>query len=435
MKLILALLVTLLSIYTGFSQQANKKWSIEKCVDFAIKNNINVKQSELRSKLQEVEVNRSKMNFYPSVSATAGANYSFGDPINNNTFNNNYGISSNIVLYNGYRNKNILKKSKKDCEINELNSKKIQDDITLRVVNAYLNILYNRERVRIAQDQVKVGENLVKKMQDLVDAGTKARNDLFQIEANLATNEEHLVTAENNLDLSLLDLAQILQISHKGFDVKDVQVNIKTAKLFYNDSEIIYTKALSWRPEIESAKLNIENTEIDYTIAKSSIYPTVSASYRFGSNYLNVQDILNQSSYFKQLADNRGHSVGVSVNIPIFDKYNSKYNMQRAKIQNEIASYSLENEKTNLRAIVERAFIDAKTSLKTFEAAKKSVEAQEEAFRTAKERYDIGVLTSYDFDQVRNQLVNAQSSFIQAKYNFIFRSKFLEFYYGIPIKL
>jgi outer membrane protein len=121
--------------------------------------------------------------------------------------------------------------------------------------------------------------------------------------------------------------------------------------------------------------------------------------------------------------------------LTIFDKFSTRTNVQRAKIQKEMAEYSLETEKTNLRATIERAFIDAKTSLKTFEATKKSVEAQEEAFRIAQERYDLGVLTSYDFDQVRNQLVNAQSSFIRAKYNFVFRSKFLEFYYGVPIKL
>ncbi len=435
MKLILSVLVTFLSIALGFSQQNNKVWSIEECVAYAIQNNISVKQSELSTQLQAAEIIRAKMNFYPSVTGSIGGNYSFGAPLGNNSFNNNFGISSSATLYNGNRNKYFVTLAEKDLEISKLNVQKIQDDITLRVVNAYLNILYSRESVKIARDQINVGEKLVERMQGLVDAGTKARNDLFQVEANLAANQESVVTAENNLDLALLDLAQILQISHKGFNVAEVSIDLETAKLFYNDSDLIFEKALTWRPEIESAKMRIENAELDIVVAKAGKLPTVSASYSFGSNFINVQDALNQSGYFKQLADNRGHGIGLSIGIPIFDKHATKIGIQRAQVQKEIAEYTLKNERTNLRAIIERAYIDAKTSLKTFEASQKSVLAQEEAFRTAQERYDLGVLTSYDFDQVRNQLVNAQSSFVRAKYNFIFRSKFLEFYYGIPIQL
>jgi outer membrane protein len=437
MKLFISLFLIFITHIT-YSQQKSKTWTLEECVAYAIENNISIKQSKLRSNIQEVEVKRAKMDFLPSLSGSIAGDYSFGKPdkvTNPNSFTNTYGISSNLVLYNGNRNIKNLEKTKNNLIISDLESREIQDDITLRVVSAYLNILYNEEGVKIAKEQVKIGENLVIRMQGLVDTGIKAKNDLFQVQANLAVNEENLVTAKNNLDLSLLDLAQILQISHKGFNIKNVSVTIDTAKLFFNNSEIIYEKALKWRPEIESAKMSIKNSDLDYAIAKSGILPTVSASYRFGSIYMNTQNLVNQSGYFKQLVDNRGHTVGLSINIPIFDKLSTSNNIERVKIQREIATYSLENEIANLRATVERAYIDAKTSLKTFEATKKSVEAQEEAFRTAQERYNLGVLTSFDFDQVRNQLINAKSSFIRAKYNFIFKTKFLEFYYGMPIKL
>lgn len=432
MKSILLTFLLFLSIYSGTAQN---KWSLEKCVSYAIENNISVKQSELSSLLEETEITRAKMDFYPAVSGSAGVDYGFDKPLGKNSFNNSFGISSGVTLYNGNRNKNTLKRAEKNLEISQLNVQKIQDDITLRVVNAYLTILYNLESVKIAKDQIKIGENLVVRMKELVALGTKARNDLFQVEANLATDEEKLVTAENNLDLALLNLSQILQISHKGFAIEEVTINLKTAKLFYSDSDLIYSKALGLRPEIQSAEKNIENADLAIAMAKSGMLPIISASYRFNTGFVNVQDVLHQSAYFKQLADNRGHSVGVSVQIPIFDKFSTRTNTQRAQIQKEIAEYTLENEKTNLRATIERAFIDAKTSLKTFEATKKSVIAQEEAFRIAQERYDLGVLTSFDFDQVRNQLVHAQSSFIRAKYNFVFRTKFLEFYYGLPIKI
>ncbi len=435
MKLFIGLIISVFSISVGYSQEQPKIWSLQECIDYAQQNNISVKKGELSTKIQALEVTRNKMAFYPSVSGSIGGNFNFGTPNANNSFNNSYGISSGVTLYNGKRNKYNVAVSEKNLKINELQVQTIKDDITLRVVNAYLNILYNRESVTIAKDQVAVGKELLKRMKELVAAGTKARNDLFQIEANLAANEDNLVKAENNLDLALLDLALLLQLPNKGFNVQDVQVPVEQARLVYSDSDIIYEKALQWRPEIESAQLNIDNAETTIASAKAGLLPRVTASYSFGTNYLNVQNALNQAGYLDQIKDNRGHSVGVSVSIPIFDKQVTKTSVQKAVIQKEIADYSLEDERTRLRAEVERAYIDAKTSLKTFDAAKKSVEAQEEAFRTAKERYDLGVLTSYDFDQVRNQLVNAQSAFIRAKYNFIFRTKFLEFYYGLPIKL
>jgi len=437
MKVIYSIILIFIGAISAFSQQNNKVWTLQECVAYAIQNNISVKQSELSTQLQEAEITRAKMNFYPSVSGSVGANYNFWAPDVDDSFINNLGISSGVTLYNGKRNKYLVSLAEKDLEISKLNVQQIQDDITLRVVNAYLNILYSRENVKIARDQISVGEKLVERMNGLVEAGTKARNDLFQVEANLAANQESLVTAENNLDLALLDLAQILQLSHKGFTVADVSINLETAKLAYNDSDLIFEKAITWRPEIESAKISIENADLDIAVAKAGKLPTISASYSFGTSYTytDVESAISQPGYFDQVLDNRGHSLGVSVGIPIFDKQATKIGVQRAQIQKEIAEYTLENERTNLRAIVERAYIDAKTSLKTFEASQKSVEAQEEAFRTAQERYDLGVLTSYDFDQVRNQLVNAQSSFIRAKYNFIFRTKFLEFYYGIPISL
>ncbi len=434
MKSIFLLLFFLLTATFTYSQN-NKKWSLEECVSYAVENNIGVKQSELKSLVQETEITRAKMDFYPAVSGSVGANYSFDNPLGKNNFTNSFGISSSTVLYNGKRNTNNVKLAEKNLEISQLEVQEIRDDITLRVVNAYLSILYSSENVKIAKEQISVGKNLVARMQDLVDAGIKAQNDLFQVEANLATDEEKMVTAENNLDLALLDLSQILQIPHTGFQVEEVVINIESAKLFYADSEPIYTKALKLRPEIKSANLSIENAALAIEIAQSGMVPTVSASYSFGTRFMDIQDAIHQSDYFTQIADNRGHTIGLSVSIPIFDKFSTRINTQRASIQKEIAEYTLENEKTNLRATIERAFIDTKTSLKTFEASKKSVRAQKEAFRIAQERYNLGVLTSFDFDQVRNQLVQAQATFIRAKYNFVFRSKLLEFYYGMPIKL
>ena len=435
MKSILSLLFVFIT-FSSFAQQNPKNWTLQECVAYALQNNISVKQGELATQLKEAAVTRAKMDFYPSVNGNVGTSFSFDNPQRNHAFSNSFGISSNATLYNGNRNKNTVKLAEKEVEINKLNTKQTQDNITLSIVNAYLNILYNIEGVKIAKDQMNIGKKLVNKMDELVAAGVNAKNDAFQVEANLAANEESLVKAENNLDLALLDLAQILQVPHQNFSVATVNIEVESVKLLYNNSDVIYNKALVHRSEIESAEKNIESADLNIAMAQSGRLPTVSASYSFNTNfYYDVETAVSQPGYFKQLEDNRGHALGVSLSIPIFDKNITKINTQSAEIQREIATYNLENEKINLRAVIERAYIDAKTSLKTYEAAKKSVFAQKEAFRAAEERYNAGVLTSYDFDQVRNQLVNAQAAFIRAKYNFIFRTKFLDFYAGNPILL
>jgi len=435
MKIYLSFIITILGFSFAFAQQTPKNWTLQECVAYAVQNNLGVKQNEISTQLQEVEIIRAKSNFLPSVSGTTGVNYAFGSPLSNDSFSNSFGISSNATLYNGNRNKTALILAQKDLEISRLAVEELKSDLAVKVVSAYLNVLYNREGVMIAKEQLKIGNKLYERMDELVKAGVKAQNDLFQVQATLATNEENVVSAQNNLELALLDLAQLIQVSTVGFDIAEEPITVDEAKLKYENADMIYSKALEWKPEILSATKQIENSEMEISVAKSGYLPSVNASYSFGTNYFNVENAINQSGYFKQLADNRGHSVGVSANIPIFDKHATKLNTQRAEVQKLLLENSLETKKVNLKAEVERAYIDAKTSLKTYDAAKKSVEAQEEAFRTAQERYNLGILTSYDFEQVRNQLVQAQSSFIRAKYNFLFKSKFLEIYYGLPITL
>ncbi|MCC7520590.1 MAG: TolC family protein [Flavobacteriaceae bacterium] len=435
MKTIFRLAFLFLGMTVAIAQQTPKKWTLQECVEHAVQNNLSVKQNELSTQLQEVEVDRAKSSFLPGVSGSFGADYAFGAPEKNSSFSNSMGIYTNATLYNGNRTKNAVTLAQKDVEISELAVEELKSDLAVQVVSAYMNVLFNREGVIIAQDQLGVGQKLLARMDELVKAGVKAQNDLFQVQATLAANEESLVTAQNNLELALLELSQLLQVPFAGFDIADMPITVDEAKLKYSNSEMIYNKALEWRPEIISANKQVENSDLEIANAKAGYLPTVTASYSFGTNYLNIADLASQSGYFKQLGDNRGHSLGVSASIPIFDKFNTKLNTQRAQVQKLILENSLETKKVNLQAEVERAYIDAKTSLKTFDAAKKSVEAQEEAFRTAQERYNLGILTSYDFEQVRNQLVQAQSSFIRAKYNFLFKSKFLEIYYGVPITL
>lgn len=433
MKTLFISLITFVFAINFNAQETPKIWTLEECVSYALENNLQVKQSELTAELYRSEISRAAMAFYPSLSVSGNLGYNFHTTESPNVFSNSLGVSAESTLYNGLRNKKQKELTEQEYALSEMDSQIIKDDILLQVVNAYMSILFYRENLTITKEQYEVGKELVERMQQLVDAGTNAANDLYQVQATLAANEEAMVSAQNDLDYALLELAQILQITPDGFQVEQIEIDIDKAKMLYKNSNVVFEKALSWRPEIKRAQMNIDNASLNTAIAETGKAPIVGASYSFGTSYYNTEGLDNQD-YFGQILDNRGHSLGVNASIPIFDRNNTKINVQRAKIQEDIAQTTYQNEYTKLRANIERVYLDAKSALKNYEAAKKSVEAQDEAFRTAKEQFDLGVMTSYDFEQVRNQLVQAQASFASAKYNYFFRLKVLEYYYGLPLK-
>jgi outer membrane protein len=320
----------------------------------------------------------------------------------------------------------------------------------LFVVNDYLNVLLNKESLIIAQDQIEISKKQVEKAKVLVEAGSKPKASLLEAEATLASNEQQLTTAQNNLDLSLLALAQLIQVSHKGFDVQDVSLTIDSASLIYNDTDVIFNTAVANLPEIKSAEIGVERSAIAIEIAKGNYYPSLSFGAGLGTSYQHNQGskdvrpvvdpntnavVFVPNGFGKQLEDNLGYNLGFSLNIPIFNRFQTKSGVAKAQINHEIASLQLQDKQVKLRETIEKAYADAKASLNQYISADKSLLAQNESFKNAQVSYDNGAMTSFDFDQVRNRLVNAQSSLANAKYNFVFRTKLLEYYLGIPIVL
>jgi len=436
-------------------QAQDKKWTLRECVNYALDNNISIKQQELSKDLIEEDITIAKGNFYPSLSASASQNYNFGSFIDINggrvsrdSRSNNFGLNTGVTLFNGFRNKNNLLQAKKRLEAAGFDLEENKNGIMLYVVNSYLNVLLNKESLLIAEDQIAISESQVEKSKDLVEAGSSPKAVLLEAEAVLATNEQQLTTAQNSLDLSLLSLAQLLQLSHKGFDIQEVELNINSASLIYNDTDDIFNKAVSLLPEIKSAELAVENSELSVEIAKSSYYPTLSFGAGLGTSYQHSQGqedlrpvvdpdtnlvTMVPNGFGEQLDNNLGYNFGFSLNIPIFNRFQTKSGVTKAQIYQEQSELQLLDKQIKLRETIEKAYADAKASLNQYVSAQKSLKAQNESFKNAQESYNSGVMTSFDFDQVRNRLVNAQSSLVNAKYNFVFRTKLLEYYYGIPI--
>ena len=438
MKTKLILFVAIITSMTAFSQQ---KWTLKECVDEALKKNISIQQNRLSLELAKKDVEITKGNFLPNLNASTGGNLNFGtgfDPVSQNRVNTTFfggsvGLSSGITVFNGYRNTNTYKQAQLGVETSMLDLKKIENDISLFVVNGYLNILFAKENLSAAKVQYEISKKQIEAAESRFKSGVIPKGDLLNTQSTAATNLQTVISQENALDLALLNLAQLLQVSVNGFDVSPINVGTPSANLFYKNSSTVYNKSLDRMPEIARAKLAIESADLGIEITKSAFLPSVSASAALSSNYgfnLKPPAGFSNETLSNQLSDNFGYGVGFNVSIPIFNRFQTRNGVAKSKINKEIFETRLESEKLSLKQTIEQAFLDVKSALKTFEAAKISLEAQQEAFKNAQERYNYGAMTLFDFDQVRNRLVSAQGAMIRSKYDYVFKTKVLQFYSG-----
>ncbi|MDA0178306.1 MULTISPECIES: TolC family protein [Mesoflavibacter] len=427
-------------LFVGFTASAQKKWTLQECVDHALQNNITILQGQNTILSNEQDIKASKGQFLPSVGANLGHTISLGnrelfpgqfvDRTDNST---NASINVSQTVFNGFRLTNLYKQSQLNLETSQLELNRIKDDISLNVVNAYLNVLFNIENLEIAQAQLEFTQKQLDQVKQLVDAGVQPSANIYDAQATLSNDVQNVTVAENNYQLALLTLSQLLQLPFEGFDVEVINLDDPSAELMYDNATPIVSYALQNRNEIKVAQKNIENSKLNTEISKSGFLPSVSFGYGFGSNvfYTNLYD--TEDSFFNQLNNQKGHRFTLNVNVPIFSQFQNKTNVAKAEIQEKNALLNLEQTKLNLESNVQRAFTDAKAAFRAYEAAKVSLEAQTIAFQNSQERYNIGAMNAFDLEQTRLRLVNAESSLINAKYDFIFKTKVLDFYLGKPI--
>lgn len=438
MKLKLALCFTILTVVTTFSQ---KQWTLKECVDRALEKNITIQQNKLNLESAKKDVDISKGNFLPNLNASTGGNFNFGtgfSPVTNSRvstsfFGGSLNMSSGVTVFNGFRNTNTYKQAQLGVESSKLDLQKIENDISLFVVNGYLNVLFAKENLTVAKVQYEISKNQIEAAESRFKSGVIPKGDLLNVESTAATNLQTLVAQENALDLALLNLAQLLQVPSEGFDISPVDVGTPSADLFYKNANTVYEKSLERMPEIARAKLAIDNAALSIEISKSAFLPSISAQVGLSTNYgfnLNLPAGASNSPLADQLTDNFGYGFGFNMNIPIFNRFQTKNRVAQSVINKEIFETRLESEKLSLQQTIEQAFLDVKTALKSFEAAKISLVSQQEAFKNAQERFNFGAMTLFDFDQVRTRLVNAEATLIRSKYDYVFKTKVLQFYSG-----
>lgn len=434
------LLFTILAFGT-LSATAQKKWSLKDCITHALENNISVRQSQNALLTNDQDITAAKGNFLPSIGIGGSQRLNLGNVevfdgnfVDRTFHSTNLGVNISQTVFNGFRNTNIYRQSLLNKEANEEEFNRIKDNVALNVVNSYLNVLLNLENLNIAQAQLNFSLDQLDRVRELVEAGTQPQANIFDAEATLANDEQSLTVAINSYNLSLLSLSQVLQVPFNGFEVEIIDLENPSEAIMYNDIQPILNHAFQNRSEIKVAEKNIESAEIGRLISKSGFYPTVSFSYGLntGANFSNLS---NDNSFFQQINDNKGHSFSLNLNIPIFSRYQNKTNLAKSSLQVENRKLALEQAKIDLESNIQRAFTDAKAALKTYISSQKSVTARQLSFDNAQERYNIGSLNALDLEQNRTQLVRAKSSLVRAKYDFIFKTKVLDFYLGKPLNL
>ena len=456
-------------------QAQSKKWTLQECVNYAIQNNISIKQSELDTKTALIDKRGARGGFLPSLDANVRHSWNIGlntDILtgvlrNQTTQFTSAGVNVGIDIYKGLQNQNTLRRANLSIVAAKYQLLKMQEDVALNVANAFLQVLFNKENLKVQLEQLGINQKQLARSEELVKAGSIPRGDLLDVKATVASNNQNVITAENTLLISKLSLAQLLQLKDfESFDVVD-DTNIKDENnIMAQTPNSIYQKAKEGRTELKIARTNLEISEKNVAIAKGAFQPTLQGFYSFSSrvgygdrvvgiqpntsnptsiigyvdgtnqNVLqnNVSPVLgNSAPFFDQFSNNKGQSFGVQLSIPIFNGFAVRNNVDRSKVSLERSKIAVEQQDLDLQRNVFTGFADAKGALNAYESSIIAVEARQGAYDYAKEKYDVGLMNSFDFNQAQTLLTNAQSDVLRTKYDYIFKIKILEFYFGIPL--
>ncbi|WP_439556021.1 TolC family protein [Dyadobacter sp.] len=464
------------------NQPANT-YSLEDCIRIALETNPQIKQSELTVQSNDNIYQQSKWQRWPSISFSAGQGFSFGrniDPFTNqfvqqNISSNNYQLGGQITLFNGFQIRNNIKFNNSNYQASAKDLDATRNDIMLNVALSYLQVITNQELIEVAQLQVNASQLQVDRTAKLVEAGTLAESNLLDLKAQLANDELTLVNAQNNLETAKLNLKQYMNMpGSEQINVVKIEVKDPTLQAYNATIQEIYETALNNLPQMKAANLRIEAAKTNVDLARGAgmpsltlsggVYTTFSSAApkeRFVSDgsgesitevisntdYILYNDeqlpivqkirtpngALRTFTYLDQLNFNRNSAINLNLNIPIFSNFRVKYNVANAKIQQKTYEYQAQQVQLTIRKNVEQAYIDMTNAAKRYSATANQVRALQETFRVSQVRFDVGAINSVEFNIAKANLDRANGNLVQTKYDYVFRTKILDFYMNRPL--
>ncbi len=445
----LAVIFMTLASTTVFAQNI---WTLEDCILYAFENNLQIKQQVLNTEYNENMLSQSRVSLAPDLNAGASHALSWGRALDQTTYefteeeqimSSNMNITSSVTLFNGLQQYNTIKQNEFNLLASFQDLEKLKNDISLLIASAYLQILFNKELLGVAENQLETTRQHVERTRKLVEAGSLAKGSLLEIQAQEASEELNVINAQNQLDISFLTLTQILDLDSVGdftIEIPEFE-DIATQEILLTVNSV-YNDALSILPQIKSAEYQLESSLKGLDIARGNRAPTLNLNGSFGTGYSDIRERFNPATlemepypFSDQIQDNRSTTMSLGLRVPIFNGWMANTNISNAKLQVLNSRLALETEKNNLYKDIQQSYADAVAARKKYLATEEALVSMEESFMYTEQKFEVGLVNTVDYNTEKNRLTTTQSDLLQAKYDYIFRMKILDFYRGIPLSL
>ena len=436
-RTVISLSLTLLG---AFQLQAQETWDLQRCITHAIEHNLSIKQKEAARNQSEVELNTAQWSRMPNLNGNIGQSFNFGRALqadntygNRNTRNTNFSLGTNIPLFTGMQIPNSIALSKLNLKAATEDLAKAKEDISIQVASYFLQVLFNEELTKIAHNQVALSQEQLDRKIAFFRNGKASEAEVLEAKSRLAQDQLSLVQAENNHQLALLDLSQLLEFpSPEGFQINVPDIDNFSVHLTL--PEEVYAQAMMNKPAIKAAQYRLQGAEKSIKIAQSGYYPQLSFGAGIGTNYYHLSGIEN-APFSTQWDQNMNKYLQFSLSIPIFNRFQTRNRVKSARIQHTALSWQLEESKKALYKEIQQAYYNALAAESKYKSSQSANESAEASFRLMSEKYANGKASATEYNEMRTAWMKALSDGVQAKYEFVYRSKILDFYKGVPLTL
>lgn len=408
-------------------------WNFQQCISHALEHNITLKQRENVCRQQELNLSSARNSRLPDLNGGVSEGFSFGRSLtsqntytNTNTNSTGFQLSTSVPLLTGNRIPNTIKLNQLNLEASSADLEKARNDIKVQIAQQYIQIVYDMEILQVANRQVSIDSMQCVRLEEFVKNGKASIAELSQHKASLAQSRLTATQAHNSLQLALLTLTQLLELpSPEGFSVIP-------PKATYSDkavpsADVIYADAVTFKPEIQAEQLRLKASDKSLLIAKSALYPTLSLSGGLGTNYYNTSGYM-QDGFGKQLKNNFSQSIGISLNVPIFNRMQTRNSIRSAQIDRQNQELTLDNAKKSLYKEIQQVYYNTIAAESKYKSSLQAEKSSNDAFELTKAKYENGKATMTEFNESKNQLMKAQSDMAQARYELVYQQALIEFY-------
>lgn len=422
--------------------QAQEKWDLEKCISHAIENNLNIKQQEASKEQSAVELSTAKWSRLPDLNGGSSHSFNFGRSIQAdntykslNTQNTSFNLNTSIPLFTGLKITNNIALAKLNLKAATEDLNKAKEDISIQVASAYLQVLFNEELAQVAHIQVELSKEMLVQKEEYFKNGKASEAEWLEAKSRVAQDQLSAVQADNNYKLSLLDLSQLLELpSPENFSIVSPTAEMEEYMESISSPADIYNQAILFKPSIKAAQYRLEGAAKSVKIAKSAYFPQLSFGAGLSTNYYKVAGMKN-SLFGSQLRDNFSQYLGFQLTIPIFNRFGTRNQVRSARIQQNTLNWQLEDSKKALYKEIQQAYYNALGAESRYQSSITADKAAEASFNLMKEKYAEGKANATEYNESRTSWMKAISEKLQAKYDYIFRTKILDFYKGVPLTL